>query len=122
MISLNAAERQELSLAEQLRMSPDQIKITADRLKFMLKVRGEKTFTSKNTDQIYGEWEELAYRLKKGRKMLDNEPEGKRLEDIKNLYAFLLIQLGLYDRFFQEAVSESHYRALQHGILNILEE
>ncbi|WP_142340373.1 hypothetical protein [Priestia megaterium] len=110
-----------MSLAEELRMSSDIIKETAERINFMLKVRKENT-VHEHIDQIYSEWEQIAQRLVKGRRMLDQKVEGKRLRDLNNLYNFLLPQLGLYDHFFKSTLSTSHHRALQSSILRILDE
>lgn len=117
---MNAAQKQGMSLAEQLRISSDEKEAVAQRLNFMLRVAKNEFLTLEEIDKIYGEWEILANRLKKGRSMLDSEIEGKRLSDVTNLYTFLLAQLALYDRFFQKTLPKPDYRHLQKNIVDIM--
>lgn len=122
MIGLNKTDdKKRASLAEELRMPPDIIKETAARINFMLKVKKEKN-VNEHIEQLFDEWQQIAKRLVKGRSMLDQEVEGKRLRDLNNLYNFLLPQLGLYDQFFKSTLSTSHHKALQRSILRILDE
>lgn len=122
MIGLNKTDdKKRASLAEELRMPPDIIKETAARINFMLKVKKEEN-VNQHIEQLFDEWEQIAKRLVKGRSMLDQEVEGKRLRDLNNLYNFLLPQLGLYDQFFKSTLSTSHHKALQRSILRILDE
>ncbi|MED4068743.1 hypothetical protein [Priestia megaterium] len=114
-------DKKRASLAEELRMPPDIIKETAARINFMLKVKKEEN-VNQHIEQLFDEWEQIAKRLVKGRSMLDQEVEGKRLRDLNNLYNFLLPQLGLYDQFFKSTLSTSHHKALQRSILRILDE
>ena len=108
------------SLAERLGISPDEVKKTAARLKFMKQVKENNGIDLGVIDQVFDEWKALARRLRKGGEMLEQTEDEKRSAAIFNLYNFLLVQLGLYDEFFRSSLNESHYKSLQKSILNIL--
>lgn len=112
-------EEKEKSLAAELRISSDEIKKTAERLKYM-KQAAETVMDPTVIDRIFNEWMEIARRLRKGGQMLDRVEDEQKYVQVKNLYTFLLIQLGVYDEFFRMNINEAHYKGLQKAILKIL--
>lgn len=127
---MTAESNETLPLAEQLRISPDEIKKMADRLKRMIEIRIDREVTNEEISDIYKDWFQIAVRMRKGREMIMKTyhvipdktklNENERYRMLSNLYQFLAILLGLYDMFFEGLVSVDQHEELRKEILTVL--
>lgn len=118
-----------LPLAQQLKISADEVKSMAKKAQFMIYVSRENRLKEEDVAKIYDEWVSMVKRLKKGEEMINqyylvvpnkwDRDADKRFTNLCNLYDFLLAMLGFYDTFFKQVLAESHYRHLMNGILEI---
>lgn len=101
---------------------------TAKRITFMMHVREQNNLKEEYVTKIYDEWIGIARRLKTGKEMIErtireviNQEELKQHKQYINLchlYEFLINVLGIYDKFFELSLSESHHKQLQATVLD----
>lgn len=127
---MTAASDDTIPLAEQLRISPEEIKNMATRLNRMIEIRNKRKVTNEEVSDIYKDWFQIAVRMNKGREMIMKTyhvipdktklNENERYRTLSNLYQFLAVLLGLYDMFFEGIVSPEQHEDLRKDIIGVL--
>lgn len=113
-----------MALIDQLKIANEDKLMIKQNVKELLKVRKNQDELSK--EQIrrhFAEWKAIAERISKGTIMLDSltpvrEDKKEYVDDLYELYVFMLKLLGMYDLFFQEMLqSDDHIRRSKNVIL-----
>ena len=106
-------------LVQKWQIKDKDIEPSVQNIMYMMMVLKDKENNFESIDQLYGQWELIADRLKRGKEYVDDE-NYERHEEAVGQYQFLLTMLGIYDVFFKRILAERPYKALQNNILKIV--
>lgn len=110
-------------------LTEEERNVTRTRVEALLITYRKGRMDRNEVNRYFSEWTEIATRLNKGAKVLDNnkavqERSKQHMRELEDLYTLLLKLLGMYDEFFKRMYHEQphyHVRA-QRKIMDILQD
>jgi hypothetical protein len=89
-----------------MKLSEEEKTLGKNRIGSLLKAYRQNGINAEQINKYFGEWKEIAQRLKVGGGILDKNQaiqsgSKEHLEGMQDLYAYLLKLLGMYDAFFK---------------------